>query len=394
LEELVLKEIFHGLILIGIQQKNPIKLECEMKKLLVLGLIILLIGISLPTTGIEVDKSSIISFNGKTLYVGGSGSGNYTSIQAAINDANNGDTVFVFDDSSPYNEWNIQVNKSINLIGEDKNTTVINAHQHDHVLEIYTDRVNISRFSIYNSKLGGIYVDHNSSNLIISDNHFINCYYGIFLLINDHVGFYDAYIISNSFRNISKNAIFIFSFYRGVENITISDNIIISTSNIILDWFFGDITFMGKNCKIINNTLLRRKSNNFRDGLYIIGGRNNIIKGNKFYGYNQCRALSLESSYNNIISYNNFTNNGVGILFFLSSDHNKIINNNFINNKYDTSSGRFSFINHWDGNYWDEWIGHKFKLPIFQKFPKIIRVGILTFAIDWHPAKEPYEIGV
>ena len=39
-----------------------------------------------------------------TLYVGGTGPGNYTSIQSAIDDAINGDTVFVYDDSSPYNE--------------------------------------------------------------------------------------------------------------------------------------------------------------------------------------------------------------------------------------------------------------------------------------------------
>lgn len=33
---------------------------------------------------------------GKTLYVGGSGPGNYTTIQSAINESSNGDTVFVY----------------------------------------------------------------------------------------------------------------------------------------------------------------------------------------------------------------------------------------------------------------------------------------------------------
>ena len=59
-----------------------------------------------------------------TLYVGGVNPGNYSKIQDAINDSVDGDTVYVFDDSSPYYE-NIIVDKSINLIGEDKNTTVI-----------------------------------------------------------------------------------------------------------------------------------------------------------------------------------------------------------------------------------------------------------------------------
>ncbi|NHJ39073.1 MAG: hypothetical protein FK731_03500, partial [Asgard group archaeon] len=42
--------------------------------------------------------------SGNTLYVGGGGSNNYSSIQEAIDDAIDGDTVFVYDKSSPYNE--------------------------------------------------------------------------------------------------------------------------------------------------------------------------------------------------------------------------------------------------------------------------------------------------
>ena len=57
--------------------------------------------------------------SGNILYVGGNGSGNYSNIQDAINDANNGYTIFVF--NGTYNE-NIVVNKSISLIGEDVDT--------------------------------------------------------------------------------------------------------------------------------------------------------------------------------------------------------------------------------------------------------------------------------
>ncbi|RLF42667.1 MAG: hypothetical protein DRN17_07450, partial [Thermoplasmata archaeon] len=48
-------------------------------------------------------ETAIIN-DGNTLYVGGSGEGNYSSIQDAVDNASNGDTIYVYDDSSPYYE--------------------------------------------------------------------------------------------------------------------------------------------------------------------------------------------------------------------------------------------------------------------------------------------------
>ena len=82
-----------------------------MKKLFVFWILILIVGMSISSTGINVEKVSITSFSGNILYVGGSGPDNYTTIKKAVNAANNGDTVFVYDDSSPYFEKNIPINK-------------------------------------------------------------------------------------------------------------------------------------------------------------------------------------------------------------------------------------------------------------------------------------------
>ena len=41
---------------------------------------------------------SLKNLYGNILYVGGSGPGNFTSIQDAVNNASEGDTVFVFDE--------------------------------------------------------------------------------------------------------------------------------------------------------------------------------------------------------------------------------------------------------------------------------------------------------
>ena len=104
---------------------------------------------------------------GNILYVGGSGPNNYTSIQDAINNASDGDTVFVYDDSSPYYE-NVVVDKSINLIGEDRNNTIIDGGGSVSVVYIFADWVNISGFTIRNSGINGISV--HSNNIIINDN--------------------------------------------------------------------------------------------------------------------------------------------------------------------------------------------------------------------------------
>ena len=79
-----------------------------------LGIIALFICMSFtPSVAVyTVKKPSIPVSNGDTLYVGGTGEDNYTRIQKAIDNASDGDTVFVYDDSSPYYEF-VEVNKSI-----------------------------------------------------------------------------------------------------------------------------------------------------------------------------------------------------------------------------------------------------------------------------------------
>jgi alkylation response protein AidB-like acyl-CoA dehydrogenase len=83
----------------------------------------ILINIISQTGGVA-NRSSLQIYNGNTLYVGGNGAGNYSKIQDAIDNATDGETVFVFNDSSPYYE-RVTVRKSIRLIGENQRTTVI-----------------------------------------------------------------------------------------------------------------------------------------------------------------------------------------------------------------------------------------------------------------------------
>ena len=97
---------------------------------------------------------SIGSYNGHILYVGGSGEGNYTSIQDAINDANDGDTIFVY--SGTYHEKINTYSKKICLIGENEKTTIIDGDGDDcNILEAASYNLEIHNFTITNGGTPG-----------------------------------------------------------------------------------------------------------------------------------------------------------------------------------------------------------------------------------------------
>ncbi|MBU0496441.1 MAG: hypothetical protein KKG04_00615, partial [Candidatus Thermoplasmatota archaeon] len=101
------------------------------RKWLAIGIILLFLGVAVaPTmTAIKDDTKIQPVSDGITLYVGGSGPGNYTKIQDAIAAAHAGDTVYVYHGTynDHVNNYGVYIDKSINLLGENKYTTIINA---------------------------------------------------------------------------------------------------------------------------------------------------------------------------------------------------------------------------------------------------------------------------
>lgn len=197
------------------------RISIIMSKAIALGIFVLFIGASVVTS-VAGDKT--VFTKGNMLYVGGGGPGNYTSIQDAIDDANKGDTVFVFDDSSPYKE-NLVIDKSISLIGENKDSTVIDGDLKDHVVQITASWVNISGFTIKNSKTqlptsSGIWIFSTSKiyeNCTITDSLIIDCNTGIAVagknnLISENTiknnGYFGVYVFGSfKYNTIIKNEI-------------------------------------------------------------------------------------------------------------------------------------------------------------------------------------------
>jgi len=342
---------------------------------------------------IVIEKSNNFINNGNILYVGGTGEGNYTSIQDAIDNASNGDTVYVFDDSSPYYE-NVVVNKSINLLGENKDTTVIDGYMHDHAIYVCLDYVNISRFTIINGMTSGIYVFSNHNTIMC--NIIINSSCGIFLTEASYNYIWDNYIYNNT--------VGIVTFYSGCTyNIFLENNLFNNIGGICLT--------ESSHCKIVDNKIKYDNSTSLSMGIMLQEfSTNNEIIGNLVsdyeFGIAMCSSINTKISGNNINSNRRF-----GLYLQHCSVNNKITYNNFINNGYEKSykfRGNAFFIdsefipysNIWNENYWDDWIGLKYKLLTFLPYRipgrwGIIRgIGILfpTSDFDLSPAKEPYDI--
>jgi len=269
-----------------------------MKKILTVIILLLFIGLSInPSTGYGVNEKSINSISDdNTLYVGGSGPGNYTNIRDAIDNASDGDTVFVFNDSSPYYE-NVFVEKSINLIGEDKETTIIDGGEINDVVCISMEWVNISGFTLRNSSeyaagiilrsycnlTGNIITQNNGSGIVLSGGWFGSCCSII----------YDNIITNNKFNGID--------LYRSESN-SISGNTISNNGNGI--YTYGDLN--GCSCdNIISDNII---SSNEDDGI----------------------IFDMDSG-SNTITGNTISKNHYGIKTGYSGD-NTIINNNILNN--------------------------------------------------------------
>ncbi|HEC77493.1 MAG TPA: PKD domain-containing protein, partial [Thermoplasmatales archaeon] len=304
--------------------------------------IFLLVLISLITAGFviaeikdgyNIKRVEAQSVGRNILYVGGSGPNNYTKIQDAIDNASDGDTVFVY--NGTYYE-NVIVNKSINLIGEDRNGTIVDGGGSKDVIFVSADWVNICEFMIrngYGDDRGGIRLYYSSNNNITncnicnnnegirlwysSNNNITNCniynntYDGIFVDESSNNNITNCNIYNNTYDGIGQH----FSSNNNITNCNIYNN----NCGIILDYSSNNnIT----NCNIYNNNCGVR--------VFYCSSNNNITNCNIYN--NNDNGIVLYSSSNNIIYSNYFNNTNLGIQIKYYSSCNVVLNNTIYNN--------------------------------------------------------------
>jgi parallel beta-helix repeat protein len=261
----------------------------------VASIIVVLLVLSFVLTSSEMN---IVKAEPKTIIV----PDNYPTIQEAIDASSEGDTVLVKEGT--YYE-NLDIEKSLSLVGEDRDTTIIDGGYIDSVFNISQDRVNISGFTLRNTGSG---------------------------------------------TGVTSAAIYL----DGAKYCNISRNRITNSPNGI---FFVDSSY---------NTIEENKIENNFQGISMIYSFNNTISKNNIAQNDQ--DIFLTDTHTNNFIGNNITNSESGVTFSFAN-YNTFSLNNFINNTKQINDSHYSqegqviwvSINFWDngtvGNYWSNYPG-------------------------------------
>jgi parallel beta-helix repeat protein len=302
--------------------------------------------------------------SGITITVDDDGGADYVKIQDAINASKNGDTVFVY--SGIYYEHLI-VNKEINLLGEDKETTIIDGGYKHNVIFVTSSNVVIKGLSIRKSGTRyswcGIAISNQISgkeypvnNIVIEDNILTNNHWGI-----RYVYGFDSVIRNNTFSN---NLCGVRLDYGGSQSVI---------DNIFANNYAHGIFFGGINLSDITFTKNIVYGNGWGDpkwaGICGGGGINFTISDNIIF--NNSIGVHLWSWVRNCtINNNTISDSEYGIYlkrvthdpFPMTPFNTTIYHNNFINNTVEAYDDMLGY-NNWhhqtllEGNHWSKYNG-------------------------------------
>jgi parallel beta-helix repeat protein len=370
-----------------------------MRKLALLALLLLLPAVFFST----VLSATISSAEGSTKNwtVDDDSSADFHTIEEAIEAATSGDTILV--KSGIYYE-RIIINKTLALIGENKDSTIIDGNASGTVVETTSNFVSISDFTIQNSgdypsnliKLnsegnrvtnnvlrnsGDRGIEVNFENNTVTDNKVTNTFSGILLL--DSSG---NNILHNTI-SFSTDAIML---YDGcADNLVYGNNI----SNTSIGIFIGPVPAGGSSPISYSNTV---SDNNvfMNDKGIMLGGDssnttliNNIIRHNGW-------GIYLQGTRYNLAQGNNIIENNLGIYMEGGCAGTIFSHNNFINNGQQTNS--FDSVS-WDGgypsggNYWSDYKGTDTKTGPNQNITGSDGIGDSPYNKDRYPLMIPFD---
>nr|QNO55602.1 hypothetical protein JLLEDACL_00001 [Methanosarcinales archaeon ANME-1 ERB7] len=216
---------------------------------------------------------------------------NFSTIQEAIDAVNTSDGQTITVDPGIYNE-NVDVYKQLTIKSTSGNPddTIVNAvDSHDHVFNVTTDYVNISRFTVKGTTEGctsGIFL-YGAEYCNISGNNVSNHWAGIFLYKSSN----------NTIKNNAVNS-------NGEMGINLDES---SNNNLINNTASSSVVGIFLGSFSSNNILTSNTASNNYDGIRLYDSSDNKLTKNTASN-NLDNGICLDYSSNNFI-YNNYFNN-------------------------------------------------------------------------------------
>ncbi len=292
----------------------------------------------------------------------------FDKIQDGINAVAEGGTVYVF--NGTYYE-NVIVNKTINLIGESREGTIIDAQGYMSPLRLTADRVNVSHFALIHSgesgnQFAGIDID-SDYNHIFDCNIYNNSEKGILAWHTYYNTIENCYIYNNDEQGIGlgwdchfaviKNCSVYNNGHEEIKAAYPSSHISIINCTVKGNIMIEDTSYCTiRDCEITDAPIATAKGG-ISVCYYIGSGHDNLIERNIIRD-SHLYGIWIERNRNNIIRNNLIENSSeTGIFIDSYSNGNLIYGNSFINNTiqaYDEGN------NIWDngypsgGNYWSD----------------------------------------
>lgn len=260
----------------------------------------------------EVAEEESFSHSSRAnIVVDDDGGQDYVTIQAAIDNANAGDNIYVW--AGTYNE-NVDVDKTVSLIGNGSADTFIDGGGSGDVMKISVDWVNVTGFNVTDcgSNAGDAGIDVSGNHTRVENCIAYQARQGILMYSENNS------IANNTCTDNSDCGIYLYySDNNSIANNTCNDN---SDNGVHLYLSDGNLFY--------NNTLT-----NNDDGIYLYYGDNNSISNNTCSN-NSDDGIQTEHSYENLFINNTCSDNSDYGIFLLSSDSNHIDNNICDNNGY------------------------------------------------------------
>ena len=285
-------------------------MERRIKKTGILIIAILFFQLTINASGLQISKSE-----DSYIIVDKTSNGDYTSIQQAIDDAKPGSTIFV--KNGEYFEL-IEINKKINLVGENKENTIINpeSKKNKYAVLVSESGTKIEGFTIKN-RGPGIYTSSLRilvDSVIIEGCNIVDTPVGITVWSSGNIinncyfsGCADEGIalIGSNYLKCENNRITNCTFYDNCDGIELQ----LSSGNFISDCEFYENTHTGidairesnnnnviTNCKIFRNQV---------HGIYFASSNDNQIIDCEIYDNLADNIFFNKNSKNNLITQSN-----------------------------------------------------------------------------------------